>query len=73
MSLIRQNYLTIDQVFIVVDIVEGGCGRPTPADRQIRLNTPYVVILLASVDKERLELAFSHTGFALLHNVDVGF
>ena len=51
-ALIGQHGLSIDQRLIVVLVVQSRGGGATPADREVRLDAPYVVILLPAVNKE---------------------
>ena len=71
MTLIGQHGLSIDQRLIVVLVVQSRGSGATPADREVGLDSPYVVILLPTVDEEAFELTFTHARLAVLHHVTV--
>ena len=70
-ALVRQHGLSVDQSLVVVLVVKSGCSGSTSADREVGLHTADVVVLLAAVTEEALELAFPHSRFTVLHHAHV--
>ena len=52
MALVCEHNLAIHDLTIIVLVVKRGGCRPTPADGEVRLNAPNVVVLLAAVDEK---------------------
>lgn len=72
-ALVREHGLTVEELLIVVLIVQGGGGGPTSADGEVWGDSTGVVVLLALVKEEALEVALAHAWLAVSHDVDVAF
>ena len=67
-ALVCKHNLSIDKGLIIVLVVKRGCSWSTSANRKVRLHTADEKVLLTAVNKKALELAFSHSGSAVLHH-----
>lgn len=72
-TLVCQHCLTVDKRLVVVLIVQRRSRRSTAADREVGLHAAYVVVLLASEHEETLQLTFTHTWLAILHDRHMRF